>query len=46
MTIFEFYFSALGKGNAVGSAVVKKGRYNVYKYLQIKGLEKASARRN
>ena len=46
MTIFKFYFSALGKGNAVGSAVVKKGRYDVCKYLQIKELEKASARRN
>ena len=46
MTIFTFYFSALGKGNAVGSAVVKKERYNVCKYLQIEGLEKAYVRRN
>ena len=46
VTIFAFYFSALGKGNAVGNAVAKKGRYNVCKYLPIKELEKASARRN
>ena len=46
ITLFEYYFSAHGKGNAVGNVVVRKGRYNVCKYLQIKELEKASARRN